>query len=227
VSDCEHGAGSNTRFWRINVDRPSKGWLQNLHPAQSDGEHDQEGDVDSESREHSEQLENVILENGGTTLHSVKYHMLPADPRSHSSEPIAPLFTSTSPSSSSQECPILSSDLPTLLLFECVLVYVAPEASQVLVQWFVDYLAPSSVLGVMVYKMFGLNASFRTMIAENLKVRGVSLPGAEPHPAFESLPQHFTKHEFTASKALTLLEIRETFIPYEESRWCMLPGLQC
>ena len=178
------------------------------------------------------------VENGGTTLHSAKYHLLPADLRTPPTESIAPLLTSTS-----RGDPILSPDLPTLLLFECVLVYVAPEASEDLVQWFVDYFASSSVLGAVVYEMFGLNDSFGTVMVENLKVpptpsltyyvprvdgilfqvRGVSLPGAAPYPTFESLPQRFTRHEFTTSKALTLREIRKTLISYKESQRCVVP----
>jgi len=105
------------------------------------------------------------VEHGGTTLHSAKYHLLPADLHMPPSESIAPLLTSHS-----QGDPILSPDLPTLLLFECVLVYVAPEASQALIQWFTDYFASSTVLGAVVYEMFGLNDSFGTVMVENLKV---------------------------------------------------------
>ena len=103
------------------------------------------------------------VENGGTTLHSAKYHLIPADLHTPPSKSIAPLLTST-------KGPILSPDLPTLLLFECVLVYVTPEASQALIQWFVDYFASSSALGAVVYEMFGLNDSFGTVMVENLKV---------------------------------------------------------
>ena len=168
-------------------------------------------------------------------MHSAKYHLLPADLRAPPSESIAPLLTSAS-----QSGPILSPDLPTLLLFECVLVYVTPEASQALIQWFIDHFASSSILGAVVYEMFGLNDSFGAMMVENLKVlflacpltpladakasqvRGVSLPGAAPYPTFESLPQRFTRHEFTTSKAFTLREIRKTLISYEESQRCVL-----
>ena len=110
------------------------------------------------------------VENGGTTLHSAKYHLIPADLHTPPSESIAPLLTSESPSSPSQKGPILSPDLPTLLLFECVLVYVTPEASQALIQWFVDYFTPSAVLGAVVYEMFGLNDPFGTVMVENLRV---------------------------------------------------------
>jgi len=52
------------------------------------------------------------------------------------------------------------------------------------------------------------------------QIRGVSLPGVEPYPTLESLPQRFTRHDFTTSKALTLREVRKTLISYEDSqRW--------
>lgn len=69
--------------------------------------------------------------------------------------------------------PILSPSLPTLLIFECVLCYVSPEASAALFQWFVDYCATSSegsVLGGIVYEMFGLKDSFGKVMQDNLKV---------------------------------------------------------
>ena len=112
----------------------------------------------------------MSVEDGGAALHSAKYHLLPVDLRTPPSESVAPLLTSTSPSSPSQEGPILSPNLPTLLLFECVLVYVSPDASQALIQWFVDYFASSSVVGAVVYEMFGLNDSFGAVMVENLKV---------------------------------------------------------
>jgi [phosphatase 2A protein]-leucine-carboxy methyltransferase len=123
----------------------------------------------------------MSVENGGTTLHSAKYHLLPADLRTPPSESVAPLLTSSSPSSPSQEGPLLSPNLPTLLLFECVLVYVAPEASEALIQWFVDYFASSSTLGAVVYEMFGLNDSFGAVMVENLKVPQIPSP-TWPYP---------------------------------------------
>ena len=111
------------------------------------------------------------VENGGTTLHSTKYHLLPADLRAPPAVSIAPFLSSVA-----QGGPILSPDLPTLLLFECVLVYIAPEASQTLIQWFVDHFASSSALGAVVYEMFGLNDSFGAMMVQNLKVAFTPIP---------------------------------------------------
>ena len=67
---------------------------------------------------------------------------------------------------------VLSPDLPTLLIFECVLVYMTPDASDALIQRFVDYLVSSNaVLGAVVYEMFGLNDAFGKVMLNNLKVR--------------------------------------------------------
>lgn len=106
---------------------------------------------------------------GGTALHSPVYHLLPADLRRPPSESIAPLITTADNGASA----LLSPELPALLLFECVLVYMTPEASAALIQWFVDYFAQSQVdtlLASIVYEMFGLNDPFGKVMLNNLQV---------------------------------------------------------
>lgn len=147
--------------------------------------------------------EDIKLGSGGTALHSPIYHLLPADLRQPPSETLAPLLSLLSPS------------LPTLLLFECVLVYMSPEASHALIQWFVDQC--SGILGGIVYEMFGLQDSFGKVMHENLRARGVSLPGAVPYPTEASLPARFLQHGFTMSRALTLRDIRRAYISREEA----------
>ena len=106
------------------------------------------------------------------TVSSSVYNLLPSDLRIPPSEGLAPLLASTT------TAPLLSPALPTLLLFECVLVYMAPAASTSLIKWFVDYLDPPSALGAVVYEMFGLDDAFGRMMLSNLrKVRPV-LPRA-------------------------------------------------
>ena len=69
--------------------------------------------------------------------------------------------------------PMLSPTLPTLLLFECVLAYMDPAASNALIRWFVDYFAPApgGLLGGVVYEMFNLNDAFGRVMLNNLRVR--------------------------------------------------------
>jgi [phosphatase 2A protein]-leucine-carboxy methyltransferase len=107
---------------------------------------------------------------GGTTLHSQKYHLLPADLRLPPSEILEPLLSSPiDPVQGS----ILDPSLPTLLLFECVLAYISPSASSQLLDWFIKFIqsSPTGVLGCVVYEMFGLNDAFGRVMVDNLRVR--------------------------------------------------------
>ena len=109
---------------------------------------------------------------GGTTLHSQKYHLLPADLRLPPSETLEPMLSSPiDPAQGS----ILDPSLPTLLLFECVLAYMSPSASSQLLDWFIKFIQSSStgVLGCVVYEMFGLNDAFGRVMVDNLRVRTV------------------------------------------------------
>jgi O-methyltransferase involved in polyketide biosynthesis len=102
---------------------------------------------------------------GGTGLTSPTYHLIAADLRLPPADTLARLLAA-------EGSPILSPTLPTLLLFECVLVYMSPAASSAVLQWFRDYFAPagSAVLGSIVYEMFRLQDSFGRVMVENLKV---------------------------------------------------------
>ena len=159
---------------------------------------------------------------GGTALDSSRYHLLPADLRVPPTEILAPLLGS-----------ILSPTAPTLLLCECILVYMSPSVSSALIQWFRDFFA-QGILGGIVYEMFGLKDSFGRVMVDNLKVklfriisllhlssircqaRNVTLPGAEPYPDFNSLPTRFLNLGFSMSRAHTLRQIRTNYIERAE-----------
>jgi len=179
------------------------------------------------SKDLSTILGDTKLVNGGTSLHAHVYNLLSADLRLPPSETLATLLTSPSSINhsnppSSRPDPLLSPSLPTLLLFECVLVYMAPEASSSLIQWFVDYFANNNqkdaILGGIVYEMFGLGDPFGRVMLNNLKSRNVLLPGAEPYPYESSLPNRFLDHKFTTARALTLRDIRKSYIHPADSK---------
>lgn len=140
-----------------------------------------------------------------------------------------------SPRDNSQSS-ILDSSLPTLLLFECVLVYMSPSSSSRLLEWFVQIFkrAQTRALGCIVYEMFGLDDAFGRVMLTNLRVnisssmflslwayhhlqkRQIYLPGAEPYPTSGSLSNRFLQTGFSAARALTLKEIRKSYITSEE-----------
>lgn len=107
---------------------------------------------------------------GGTALHSSRYHLLPTDLRLDPSETLEPLLCS---STDSDHPALLDPSLPTLLLFECVLVYMSPASSSRLLEWFVNLIKSSQngVLGCIVYEMFGLEDAFGRVMINNLRVR--------------------------------------------------------
>lgn len=118
---------------------------------------------------------------GGTTLRSPVYNLLPVDLRTPPAASLAPLLAS---GSGKDDEPLLSPSLPTLLLFECVLAYMTPDASNALIRWFVDYFAAAGAtagpLGGVVYEMFKLNDAFGRVMLNNLKVRARASPLSLP-----------------------------------------------
>jgi len=118
----------------------------------------------------------IVIDQGGMALHSERYHLLPVDLRKDPSETLSPLILSNV---DENRPGILDPSLPTLLIFECVLVYMPPELSSRLLRWFVDHTRSSSrgVLGCIVYEMFGLNDSFGRVMVDNLKAsHGLQIP---------------------------------------------------
>lgn len=104
-------------------------------------------------------------------MHTPKYHLLPADLRTAPDMTLRGLLASATINDTSTG-PILSPSLPTLLLFECVLVYMEPAVSEGILQWFIDYFSPEKTpLGGIVYEMFGLGDAFGKVMVSNLKVR--------------------------------------------------------
>ncbi|KIK09242.1 hypothetical protein K443DRAFT_127718 [Laccaria amethystina LaAM-08-1] len=214
------GSGSDTRFWRIATG-PLKENLATYVEIDFPEITTKKAMAIRKSRELSSVLgtpADVTLSQGSTALHAPKYHLLPNDLRLPPAETMEHLFTTLSPST---ETPILSSSLPTLLIFECVLAYISPEISSRLLEWFVAQFSKSSapsggVLGCVVYEMFGLADTFGRVMVNNLKTRNISIPGAEPFLTLDSLSQRFVSSGFTAAHALTLREIRKTYVDRAE-----------
>jgi len=104
---------------------------------------------------------------GGTALHSARFHLLPVDLRVDPSESLEPLLYSVNEDNSA----LLDPSVPTLLVFECVLVYMSPESSSRLLRWFVEKSrsTPNGLLGSIVYEMFGLDDAFGRVMVNNLK----------------------------------------------------------
>ncbi|CDO78025.1 hypothetical protein BN946_scf184907.g15 [Trametes cinnabarina] len=215
------GAGSDTRFWRIATG-PARDVLARYVEIDFPEITTKKAMAIRKSKDLSSVLgapENVSLDrkaNGGTTLYAPVYNLLAADLRTPPAESLVPVLGSGPEA-------LLAPHLPTLLIFECVLVYMTPQASEAVVQWFTDYFSNNQsipggrgVLGSIVYEMFALGDQFGKVMVNNLKARNITLPGAEPYPTFDSLPSRFLRHGWDVAKALTLKDIRREYIDPSE-----------
>ncbi|KAJ3785969.1 leucine carboxyl methyltransferase [Lentinula aff. detonsa] len=209
------GAGSDTRFWKLATG-PRKDCLSKYIEVDFPEITMKKAMAIKKNKDLSAVLgvpEDIKLEQGGTALFSPLYDLLPADLRQHPSVALGSLTSVTG-----NAPPILDVSLPTLLIFECVLVYMSSRESNTLLHWFHAYFSShgDGILGAIVYEMFGLGDSFGRVMVSNLKTRNVSLPGADPYATVESLPSRFLNLNYTSARALTLKDIRRNYIAPEE-----------
>jgi len=121
-------------------------------------------------------LEDVSF--GVCEIHSKRYHLVSADLRSV--EAIQQAIKRTP----------LSSDQPTLIIAECVLIYLPPQDSRQLL----EHLFQSFKLGpviFMLYEQIIPNDSFGTMMCANLLKRGCPLLGIDEHPDLNAQKSRF------------------------------------
>jgi hypothetical protein len=101
---------------------------------------------------------------GGTGLDSPLYAVLPCDLRD-----LPALTTALEPH--------LDPTLPTLLLAECVFVYVPPQDVSNLLGWFSETFSHGTCVS---YDPFGLDDSFGRVMVRNLAVSSTPLPSTGP-----------------------------------------------
>ncbi|CAG7854579.1 Leucine carboxyl methyltransferase 1; AltName: Full=Protein phosphatase methyltransferase 1; AltName: Full=[Phosphatase 2A protein]-leucine-carboxy methyltransferase 1 [Serendipita indica DSM 11827] len=201
------GAGSDTRFWRL-----STGPLQNAVARYVELDFPEITTKKAMSIRKSTQLSSVLgsdvkVVKGGTGITSAVYHLLPVDLRQSVEMTLEPLVAS--------ETPILSPDLPTLFLAECVLVYMTPESSASIMSFFSRTF--KNAFGI-IYEMFSLGDSFGRVMRDNLRVRNVELPGAEAFPNLDSIRNRFLSAGYTAAEALPLSVIRREYVSGTETQ---------
>ncbi|ORY29999.1 S-adenosyl-L-methionine-dependent methyltransferase [Naematelia encephala] len=154
----------------------------------------------------SSNSKSYTISHGGAALRSCSslYTLLPLDLR-------------TSTSTIRELLPHLDSTRPTLFLAECVFCYMPPEDSREIVRWFGTTF--TRCVGV-VYEMIGLKDVFGDVMRRNLKMRGLSLPGAvfddAQSQANRFLDPALGEGVFAKAGGKTLWEIREGVIPPEE-----------
>ncbi|KZV84207.1 leucine carboxyl methyltransferase [Exidia glandulosa HHB12029] len=194
------GAGSDSRFWRISTG-PLKDALHAYLEVDLPENTLAKAMAIRKSKELSAVLgDNVTLTLGGQGLESPRYVLAPVDLREDPAQTLQPFITRG----------ILDPSIPTLIVAECVLVYMDRAASDRVLRWAANTF---DVAGGLVYEMFGLNDGFGRVMRENLLVRNVLLPGVDAYPTLHDQAARFRQTGFvTAQRALSLRTIRATHI---------------
>jgi len=109
---------------------------------------------------------------------------------------------------------------PTLLLAECLLVYMPPAASAALLRWFAER-APRAVLAS--YDIVGPNDPFGRTMVDNLRQRGCPLLGIHACPDLAAQTGRCLSGGWQRADTISLLEYFDAALdPAEKERVCKL-----
>lgn len=133
-----------------------------------------------------------IEESHHADLHAGDYHLLGADLR-QLSELEQKLDTVH-----------LDITLPTLVLVECVFVYMVPEKSAELIRFFAEKFPTIAFLN---YEQVNVEDNFGKIMVYNLNERGIMVPGLPVCKDLDSQKERFTENGFTDVEAWTVLNI--------------------
>lgn len=217
------GAGSDARYWRIMADARLRPHLAHY-------------------------LELDFPQNVAQKLYCIErfpalQEQLQGDVRVADSELVSKRYAakgcdlrqlaSSSSSSSAPQLSTLDPTLPTLILAECVLSYLPPQASVSVLETVASRLQPETLVAGISYEMCiaGEDASatlgpFAKVMLRNLESRGLSVVGARSYASAQShaarMQQAFAR---TSSGATTLKSIWKHLTPSERDRLSRLEGL--
>ncbi|GAA5915756.1 hypothetical protein JCM6882_003846 [Rhodosporidiobolus microsporus] len=218
------GAGTDTRFWRMRKrweeEKEKVGewrcrrWVE-VDFAEATGA---KARVVSSKQDLKGALGGAVkIEQGGLGLSSPLYALLPGDLRSLSSLTASLLSPPPSSSPSEPAEPLLDPFLPTLLLLECVTIYLNPEVTDAVLSWFTSTFGGARGSAVVSYDPFGLEDQFGAVMKRNLAARNLSLPGASSTPTLSSLTERLERNGVKGEcGALSVKEIREGVVPADE-----------
>eukprot|EP00903_Cladosiphon_okamuranus_P017039 g15704.t1 len=98
---------------------------------------------------------------------------------------------------------------PTILLAECVLVYMEPAESAALLQWCASKFGDSLFAA---YEMTSPHDAFGKMMQQNIQRMGCRLPGLELYPTLPSQEERLRKAGWDSARATDMLQVFQGFL---------------
>ncbi|KAJ5789208.1 Leucine carboxyl methyltransferase eukaryotic [Penicillium psychrosexuale] len=215
------GAGSDTRVFRLLSSRQTPDFVyheldfavntaEKIRAIRSAPLLQRALGIDS-SQASSEKDTRVTVSEAGDALHSPSYHVHPVDLRS--------LSTCSDPAGA---LPGVETELPTLLISECCLVYLSPTEAEQVVAFFTQRLfgqplsGPGDILqearvnvaplGLILYEPIRPNDAFGRTMVSNLAARGIQLKTLARYASLEAQRDRFQDQGFGDGQAAADIE---------------------
>ncbi|XP_062820762.1 leucine carboxyl methyltransferase 1 isoform X1 [Anolis carolinensis] len=109
----------------------------------------------------------------------------------------------------------LDPELPTLLMAECVLVYMAPENSDALLRWVADVFPTAMFIN---YEQVNMSDRFGQIMIDNLQSRKCSLIGVEACLSLDTQRQRFLQNGWEGAHAMDMVEVYNALPPEDVKR---------
>ncbi|XP_055994852.1 leucine carboxyl methyltransferase 1 [Sorex fumeus] len=109
----------------------------------------------------------------------------------------------------------MNAQLPTLLVTECVLVYMTPEQSANLIKWAADRFETAMFIN---YEQVNMNDRFGQIMIENLRRRQCDLAGVETCKSLESQKERLLLNGWETALAVDMMELYSRLPRAEVSR---------
>lgn len=121
--------------------------------------------------------------NLGSDIHTEKYHLIGYDLRQ---------LETTQDATSLLK--YINTNLPTLVLSECVLCYLGPNENEKIINFWKNSFSSEVLLSFLIYEPMSLNDAFGTIMTDNLSNRGINLL------TFNEYPDLDARHKFLTEK---------------------------
>ncbi|KAL8795635.1 MAG: hypothetical protein Q9195_001873 [Heterodermia aff. obscurata] len=151
------------------------------------------------------------ISSDGSKLHSPKYHIHPVDLRSP-----FPCEDPMNPRAKLIPLDHVDVTLPTLLISECCLIYLEPEAAETVLDYFASIFPSGTSLGFVLYEPINPFDSFGKMMVSNLAARGIVLQTLQKYHSLEIQKTRLRKHGFVGAAAEDVDFLWENWISANE-----------
>jgi hypothetical protein len=126
-----------------------------------------------------------------TGIHSSHYHLHAIDLRSLIEAP---------QEGANEQLNYINAEIPTLIISECCLIYLRPEAADAVVRYFSEALKPTTPRGLALYEPINPFDSFGKVMVSNLAARGIILQTLEKYSSLDAQMARLKAYGFSSGQ---------------------------